>query len=143
MFSYVSSLLNTEEIERGTIPHRWHFCHNADMTKYFKHLCHQVLPEQMESGLTFWWVDQKFSMGILNCRKDLGIVACSYLENTNNWFCFNSCIYRKERKSLRRMVRSFILCWIAICICLPKRRNPNYRRSVSGSRINTTSCSKS
>lgn len=84
------------------------------MKKYF--LCHRVLldwvlrcnciqdrqgavkAEQMRGGLLFSsWVDQNLSMGMQYCTKDLGVDACSYLENANNWFCFNF-LHLQERK---------------------------------------------
>lgn len=36
-------------------------------------------------------------MGTQNCTKDLGVDACSDLENASNWFCSNL-LHLQERK---------------------------------------------
>lgn len=108
---YVFSLLDVEEIERRNSISWCGFCHAVGMKKYF--LCHSVLldwvlrcsciqggvkAEQIRSGLLFsLWVGQNLSMEIQNCTKDLGVNACSYLENANNRFCFNL-LHLQERK---------------------------------------------
>jgi len=86
-------------------------------------------------------------MGMLNCRKDLGVVACSYLENVSNWFCFNSCIQERKKKFEKDGEKFYSMLDRHLHLSSKKKESQlqevRMQFSSVGSRISTTSCSKS
>lgn len=153
-------------MREGTAPHQWGICHDVGVKKYF--LCHRVLldwvlrcnciqgrqgavkAEQMRSGLLFSvWVDQNVSMGMQNCTKDLGVDACSYLENANNWFCFNLLHLQERKKKFEKDGEKFY-SMLDRHLHLSSKKKESQLQEVRmefflrvRSRSNSTSCSRS